>query len=138
MILILQSEWEHRRLKVYYARTNKNQFTRQCARLEQRERVLQSIRAKEKDRNEQMEVDRNDGTKDTRLSFEQTDPLPQTSPQDHIQISRSMRHRVDLRQFVTERRNDPAFRVSRIISLSRRWHPTTPYRTSFLASRPTF
>ena len=138
MRLVLQSEQEHRRVKVYYARTNKNKFTRQCTRLELRERVLRSIRAKEKGHNEQMEPDRNDSTKDTRLSFEQADPLPQTSPQDHTQISRSMRHRVDLRQFVTERRNDPAFRVSPTISLSQTWHPTTPFRTSFLASRPTF
>jgi len=108
----LQSEREHRRLKVYYARTNKNKFTRQCTRLELRERVLRSIRAKEKGRNEQMEPDCNDGTKDTCLSFEQADPLPQTLPQDHTQISRSMQHCVDLWQFVTEWRNDPAFCVS--------------------------
>ena len=118
--MVLQSEREHKRLKAYYARTNKNKFTRQCARHEQRERILRSIHAKEKDHmvHEQMELDRNNGTKDTRLSFEQVDPLPQTSPQDHIHISQSKKHCVDLRRFLNERRNDPAFHVSIIVSLS--------------------
>ena len=136
--MILQSEREHRHLKVYYARTNKNQFTRQCTRHERRERILRSIRAKENNHNEQMELNHNDGTKDTCLSFEQADPLPQTSPQDHIQISQSLRHRVDLREFVNERRNDPAFYVSLVTSLLRTCYPSTTFRTSFLASRPIF
>jgi hypothetical protein len=80
--------------------------------------MLRSIHAKEKDPTcrvpEQMGLD--NGTKDMCLSFEQADPLPQTSPQDHIHISQSKRHRVDLRQFVNERRNDPAFHVC-LISL---------------------
>ena len=114
----LKSEREHRRLKAYYARTNKNKFTRQCARHEQRERILRTICTKEKDRSvhEQTELNRDNGTKDTRLSFEEADPLPQTSPQDHIHISQSKQHRIDLCQFVNERRNDPAFHVS-LVSL---------------------
>ena len=113
--MILQSEREHRRLKTYYARTNKNKFTRQCAHHERRERILRGIRSKEKEWMEHEQVERGnhiDGAKEAHLSFEQADPLPQTLPHDHVHISKSKKHCVDLRQFVNERRNDPAFHVS--------------------------
>lgn len=83
-----------------------------------------------------MELDRNDGTKGTCLSFEQADLLPQTSLCDHVHISQSKKHRVDLHWFVNERRNDPAFHVSIIVSLSV-WtsRQLTHIRTFFLVSR---
>ena len=138
--MILQSKREHRRLKAYYARTNKNKFTQQCARHEQRERILRTIHAKKEDHKvqEQTELDHDNGTKDTRLSFEQADPLPQTSPQDHIHISQSKRHRIDLRRFVNERHNDPGFHVSLVSLLCVNRHTLTPFRTSFLVLGHTF
>jgi len=138
--MILQSEREHRQLKAYYACTNKNKFTWQCARHEQREWILQTIRTKKEDRKiqEQTELDHDNGTKDTHLSFEQADPLPQTSPQDHIHISQSKRHHIDLHQFVNEWCNDPGFHVSLASLLCVNRHTLTPFRTSFLILGHTF
>lgn len=98
-------------MKQFYARTNKNQFKKQCTRHEQRERLLRSIRAKENARQSSKPLQTSSGNDDVRLSFEEDDPLPQTRPWEHIHVSESKRHRIDLRQFVDARRDDPAFHV---------------------------
>jgi hypothetical protein len=95
----LQGEREHRRVKRYYARTNKRQAIDQVVKLERREARLQ--RAKTAEANHSHHV-----------SMAESDPLPYTIGEMHHHISDSRNHPLDLFSFGRKFPGDPATKVS--------------------------
>jgi hypothetical protein len=69
---------EHRRVKRFYARTNKNKYARQCARIERRQRILRkqlkkAAKGKEKAANDEGRPS---------LGFKDSETLPFTLTED--------------------------------------------------------
>ncbi|KAF4568042.1 hypothetical protein EYR36_010050 [Pleurotus pulmonarius] len=83
-------ELEHRRVKRYYARTNKNDYTRQIAKLERRQRILRALRDR----------------LNTKGRSQSPDNTEQTNK--HYKISSSKKKRINLDEFLLEYRDDPA------------------------------
>ncbi|OSD00042.1 hypothetical protein PYCCODRAFT_1437796 [Trametes coccinea BRFM310] len=127
------SELEHRRVKRFYARTNKNKdFVWQITRHQRRETILNRIRRRALAREAgsaikapQAETSRrrsrsqyakttpyaptSASLRPLHLRFEQSEPLPASSPRDHTQISEEQAHPVDIHQYVNDNQDDPAF-----------------------------
>ncbi|THH19110.1 hypothetical protein EW146_g1980 [Bondarzewia mesenterica] len=105
-------ELEHRRVKRFYARTNKNQFQMQVTKHERRERLLEQIRRRS-------ESFHNQGASSSSpvptiraaaLRFEDADPLPHTSPRVHYHVSESTKHFENVTLWVRQNLNDPALK----------------------------
>ncbi|KAN0082850.1 hypothetical protein V8E55_008645, partial [Tylopilus felleus] len=97
-------ELEHRRVKRFYARTNKIKFTQGITRQQYRERLLHRLQAIE-------QYGHHDSPKDDNspfLHFVDQDPLPRCLPGDHYQISASQRYHWDLSAWCGRNRDDPA------------------------------
>ncbi|KAK7064901.1 hypothetical protein R3P38DRAFT_3302318 [Favolaschia claudopus] len=111
-------ELEHRRVKRFYARTNKNTAVRQMTVLERREQALAKIartlgkilppspppapfastkKQKKKALKPQMSLD-----------FAESESLPYTSPEQHHHISHSRNFYLSIPHFLSENRGDPA------------------------------
>ena len=123
-----QGELEHRRVKRFYARTNKNKaFTRQITRQQRRERIIRKIRERLK---KQDDINAARLSKDAEVPdlpvnsegihspspavpFEESDALPQTTPEVHHHISNSTRQKENIFKWVDyhERNGDQAVRV---------------------------
>ncbi|KAJ7053101.1 hypothetical protein C8F01DRAFT_1330682 [Mycena amicta] len=88
-------EAEHRRLKQFYKRTNRNQPEAQIARHVRRQQLLKAIEKKQ-------------GRRALALSADANEPLPKTNPHERYQVSHSTRFPEDLSQFVNENAGDPA------------------------------
>ncbi|TDL17170.1 hypothetical protein BD410DRAFT_886035 [Rickenella mellea] len=100
-------ELEHRRVKKFYGRTNKNNATAQITNLERRERVLRQIEEDLKSKpNKAGLSDSNNAT----VNFSSQEPLPYTSVSDHHHISKSRNTYVDLPLWIRkpEHAEDPA------------------------------
>ncbi|KAG6895033.1 hypothetical protein C0992_003455 [Termitomyces sp. T32_za158] len=86
-------ELEHRRVKKFYARTNKNNAIPQITRLERRERVLERTRQQNMtqkiERQSKSRKQRSFIANQPRLDFSQSEPLPPTPPELHHHISPS-------------------------------------------------
>jgi hypothetical protein len=98
---------EHRRVKRFYARTNKNKYARQCARIERRQRILRNqwkkaAKGKEKEVNDEGRPS---------LGFKDAETLPFTSPREHHHISESNRYREVIPRWLGTLTQDPATRV---------------------------
>ncbi|KAI0350553.1 hypothetical protein OH77DRAFT_1488941 [Trametes cingulata] len=116
------SELEHRRLKRFYARTNKNaRFAWQIARHQRRERALHRLHAQtSEDDASAKRRSRNDHSSRAKaafgrrrplnLGFTSSEPLAPASPRQHTQISEGQEHPVDIGTYVHENRHDPAFK----------------------------
>ncbi|KAJ3925142.1 MAG: hypothetical protein NXY57DRAFT_949196 [Lentinula lateritia] len=100
-------ELEHRRVKRFYARTNRNQFSFQIARHEHRRRTLQMI-SKQKGHQYRGRVTRSQVATPS-LSFSDSDPLPFTNPMTRYHMSSSTRYFQNLTVWLGELRDDPAF-----------------------------
>ncbi|THH07280.1 hypothetical protein EW146_g9368 [Bondarzewia mesenterica] len=105
-------ELEHRRVKRFYARTNKNQFQMQVTKHERRERLLEQIHRRS-------ESFHNQGASSSSpvpiiqaaaLRFEDADPLPHTSPHVHYHVSESTKHFENVTLWVRQNPNDPALK----------------------------
>ncbi|KAI9057374.1 hypothetical protein FKP32DRAFT_1551893, partial [Trametes sanguinea] len=124
------SELEHRRVKRFYARTNKNtDFAWQIARHQRREAILNRISRHTLHRQART-AQKPSGSRGQRqrrgpnalaqvpcaplqplhLRFEQSEPLPACSPKDHTQISEEQANPVNIHQYVAENDDDPAFK----------------------------
>ncbi|KAG6808787.1 hypothetical protein H0H92_002888 [Tricholoma furcatifolium] len=80
-------ESEHRRAKMFYSRTNKNQYERQIAQHERRDARSRAM-------------------KDSNTT--EDDPLPLSDPQEHHQISQTKHLPINLLQWARDHSNDPA------------------------------
>jgi len=95
---------EHRRVKQFYARTNKNKYARQCARIERRQRILRkqlkkAAKGKEKAANDEGRPS---------LGFKDAETLPFTSPREHHHISESNRYCEVIPRWLSTLTQDPA------------------------------
>ncbi|KAI0323247.1 hypothetical protein GY45DRAFT_1264953, partial [Cubamyces sp. BRFM 1775] len=109
------SELEHRRLKRFYARTNKNmKFARQIARHQWREQLLNAIHRRmtgqPSKKNAKAQKLRARHHRPLHLGFEDSEALPPTSAKMHAQISEEQAHPVDISEYIRENRDDPAFK----------------------------
>ncbi|KAF8815986.1 hypothetical protein BYT27DRAFT_7185715 [Phlegmacium glaucopus] len=103
-------ELEHRRVKRFYARTNKNKaFTRQITRQQWRECILRNIRERLKQppppvHSEEIQ------SPSASVPFEESDALPPTTPEVHHHLSNSTRQRENIFKWVDyhERNGDQA------------------------------
>ncbi|KAK7025783.1 hypothetical protein R3P38DRAFT_3316409 [Favolaschia claudopus] len=111
-------ELEHRRVKAYYARTNKNQAVRQISKLERRETALLRMAARARSKAQRL-----GGTKSTPvaqgyrkqakntqtyLSFAESEALPYTIPSQHHHISSSRNNSIHLSSWLKQHKGDPA------------------------------
>ncbi|KAH9915825.1 uncharacterized protein B0H18DRAFT_1140113 [Fomitopsis serialis] len=116
---------EHRRVKRFYTRTNKNKAARQIARRQRREQHLQRMLALDRKRRAELAAAREvtepappsqPGTLRRRgaaLDLSEQDPLPShTSPRERYHMSDSERHHHNILQWVNtpSHKNDPAFK----------------------------
>lgn len=109
-----QGELEHRRVKRFYARTNKNAYVRQIARQERRERLLRGIEKRMRSASILGMVAPPDAV------ASQPEYLPPTAPRAHHHISEDRRYGITVRAYLeaaeqpTGHSEDPAIKVSGI------------------------
>lgn len=120
----LQGELEHRRVKQFYANTNKTvKFAWQIARHQRRQAYLHRLQLEQpqmapptcsqKKHKRQAPARRSQLPRiPLQLPFEASEPLPPSSPKEHYQISEEQAHPVDLPEYLTTNREDPSFEVS--------------------------
>lgn len=109
----LKGKLEHRRVKRFYARTNKLQFERQIARHQLRERVLRKIhlRSEAVKANGQAASSSDNKPKAATVPFEGSDPLPYTMPTAHYHVSEATRHPENITAWLATNQGDPATKV---------------------------
>ncbi|KAJ7053545.1 hypothetical protein C8F01DRAFT_921943, partial [Mycena amicta] len=95
-----QGEAEHRRLKRFYVKTNKNRPDFQVARNERRQQILRKL-AQKYDRREH-------SSKSMALGFDASEPLQRTNPTDKYHMSRSAKFSENLYKWVRGNIDDPA------------------------------
>jgi len=124
-----QGELEHRRVKRFYARTNKNNAIRQMTRLERREHALSRLIHINKTRYDtetighkkrkviQLSPKKAESVKShPTIPFTQSEALPYTPPEYHHHISPSRNFPVHIHTFLNSTRvDDPAIMVCLII-----------------------
>ncbi|TBU21594.1 hypothetical protein BD311DRAFT_678015 [Dichomitus squalens] len=107
-------EFEHRRVKQFYRRTNKNRtFGRQIALEVRRANIInriaqaqgEAVRPRHKRRKQKARATRG---RRLHLRFDDSQPLPQTLPDQHYHISNDKRYPVKLEDFLYENEGDPA------------------------------
>ncbi|KAF8955631.1 hypothetical protein BDZ97DRAFT_1673366, partial [Flammula alnicola] len=91
-------ELEHRRVKRFYARTNKNNAVRQMTRLERREQALRRMIRKPAAKKKVS----------PRLDFAESEALPFTAPEYHHHISHSRNFPMNITSFLASNQGDPA------------------------------
>ncbi|KIJ07352.1 hypothetical protein PAXINDRAFT_121100, partial [Paxillus involutus ATCC 200175] len=110
-------ELEHRRVKRFYARSGKNNFTRGIAKQQQRERLLHKLREQNRLRAATELASLREGIPATDLNeedlrptvaFSEAETLPPCRPETHYQISVSRRHHWDISSWLHKNRADPA------------------------------
>jgi hypothetical protein len=134
-----QGELEHRRVKMFYIRTNRIRFAQQIAARTCRQRLLNSIHqrgAAEHQKKKESELlaaaqgvsaslssvpmqpseqprkrGRPRKPKTIGLGFEEKDPLPATSFTAHHHMSESNAHHLDITEWLGKHREDPALKV---------------------------
>ncbi|KAF9472386.1 hypothetical protein BDN70DRAFT_900592 [Pholiota conissans] len=118
-------ELEHRRVKRFYARTNKNGAVRQMTRLERRENIL--VRSKR--RHEKSKSCKNKANSYHALGFADSEALPYTPPEFHHHVSTSRNFPVHIETFLASTsKTDPAIKnfIPKLQEhlLGRTLHPT--------------
>jgi hypothetical protein len=106
-MLYLQGESEHRRIKRFYARTNRNGFVQQITQHEQRQRLLQKLKLHQ-------QISGPSKGKSPTVDLTESERLPQTSPMIHHHISNSRRFKEHIPDFLARNAEDPAFKVCTI------------------------
>lgn len=160
--LLQQGELEHRRVKRYYARTNKNEAVGQITQLERRETALLKISRQQKDAAhippiaaipEDAATDTTVPKKRKRtpgkvpkktlptLDFADAESLPYTPPEFHFHISQSRNYHFNLTHWLGQHIGDPALKASSyslsLIPLITEWTVTGfSSKTSRALTRP--
>ena len=130
-----QGELEHRRVKRFYPRTHKGQFTLGITKQQRREQHLRKM--KELSPNSCMNNRKKKSSPlDPRLSFQDHDPLLPMLPSQHYQMSTEERHKLNLSQWLCENQDDPALEVSCLIDISCREENSSNGFNSGLCSTP--
>lgn len=110
----VQGELEHRRVKKYYARTNKVRFIRQIVRLESRERALERRRRQMQQLDDRQAAKRQKTKKRRNAStvaLEESEILGETPPDVHHHISHSRNFPVPIYRWLHEDGSDIAMKV---------------------------
>ncbi|KAJ7215519.1 hypothetical protein GGX14DRAFT_359472, partial [Mycena pura] len=89
-------EAEHRRVKIFYAQTNKNRPNLQIARHERRQRLLNALATKVGQKRRLGHTVR----KSMALDFAASEPLPRTDPSQHYQMSHSTKYSENLIKWI--------------------------------------
>lgn len=114
-ISLSKGELEHRRVKKFYARTNKNfSYMKQITRLERREKALERRRRnmdKLQLRQEAKRQKRSENSCRVTVALEESESLGYTPPDVHHHISHSRNYPVPLRTFMEDEVNDIAIKV---------------------------
>jgi hypothetical protein len=110
LLILLQGELEHRRVKKYYQRTNKNKtFVQQIGRQERRDAILRRISERVTSSSSHAKLKRTRRRRHrTRKTNEEDDALPQASPTLRYQMSHETRHGIRLSDWLLEHENDIA------------------------------
>ncbi|KAJ7695467.1 hypothetical protein B0H17DRAFT_930682, partial [Mycena rosella] len=139
-------ELEHRRVKRYYARTNKNDAVGQITKLERRETALLKIQRQQKDAANIPPITaipedatataanaapapkptkrkRKPAAKPAKktlptLDFAEAESLPYTPPEFHYHVSQSHDYHFNLPQWLSESQGDPATKVCAQLEIS--------------------
>ncbi|KAI0069257.1 hypothetical protein BV25DRAFT_1867060 [Artomyces pyxidatus] len=98
-------ELEHRRVKRYYARTNKNNAVHQITLLQRREEGLRRMMRGKTITRKPL---RRSSRRKAAVGFDQAEPLPFTPPENHHHISHSRKHPLQLSNWLAESAEDPA------------------------------
>jgi hypothetical protein len=108
--LVLKGELEHRRIKRFYARTNKCRAVTQISRLEARKRILERMARKMTDH--QMPSAKA-GAQKSRMTigFCDTEPLLKTLPEAHHHISHSRDFHLRIAPWLAGSQRDPLTKV---------------------------
>ncbi|KAJ7678645.1 hypothetical protein B0H17DRAFT_884575, partial [Mycena rosella] len=110
----------NRRVKQFYACTNKNQAVRQMTQLEQRESALGRIKARALKKASLLKTTptpdpqghkRKLKKKTLDIPFAEFEALPYTTPEEHHHIANSRKFPHHLSSWLNERRGDPATQV---------------------------
>lgn len=101
-----QGELEHRRVKRFYARTNKVSFVHQIAKQQRRVEILRRIHRQHRLSSQPASPSA------ATLGFAEEEPLGRSNPNAHYEISQSTRHPIDLTEWLAQHRGDPATYVS--------------------------
>ncbi|KAG5638429.1 hypothetical protein H0H81_012646 [Sphagnurus paluster] len=111
-------ELEHRMVKRFYARTNKNQAVVQMTRLERRNQaLLRQTRALAKQQATSTHTSTNSTSTTPKrrpkprgltVTFQESEPLPATPPEYHHHISSSRNFPMHLQKFILDHKDDPA------------------------------
>lgn len=125
-----QGELEHRRVKRFYPRTNKVGLTQQIAKHQRRERLLHNL-----SKSSQAATKNNPAAV---VGFQESDPLPYTSPTAHHHISNSNHHHHDLTAWLRTHSSDPALTVCYLFNCSLSVPETIYTRISFRVLKTTF
>ena len=96
----VQGELEHRRVKWFYARTNRQGFERQISRHERRTAKLQIIKKK---------------LADNKLVDDNDEDLPQSDPSEHYHISKSCKVHFDITKWLVDNKEDQAVKVCFVV-----------------------
>ncbi|TFK81828.1 hypothetical protein K466DRAFT_648231 [Polyporus arcularius HHB13444] len=134
-----QGELEHRRVKKFYVRTNKNvQFAWQIARHQRRQQYLHTRgddpsfpkrpTRKAKPRRARLVPVRTP----MHLPFEASESLPSMSPKEHTQISEEQTHPINIVSHLADNKDDPSFK-----DFSSQLDSHVFQRLEALAGRPT-
>ncbi|KAJ7247385.1 hypothetical protein B0H12DRAFT_1211224 [Mycena haematopus] len=99
-------ELEHRRVKGFYARTNKNKAVRQMTQLERRNTTLLRIASRAHSKAKHRFVAQ--GHKKALISFAESESLPYTAPEQHYHISPSRNFSFHLTAWLRSNHGDPA------------------------------
>ena len=102
-------------MKQYYARTNKNMAVHQITRLEHREFALRKLN-KLKGKTAPSGKAKGSSKICPNVSFEDSEALPYTPPEEHHHISKSRNFHMNIMAFLSSNQGDPAIIVS-LISL---------------------
>ncbi|KIO27586.1 hypothetical protein M407DRAFT_23129 [Tulasnella calospora MUT 4182] len=97
-------ELEHRTVKAFYRRTNKQDYVKQTTRLQQRQkriqRITENVRKLGVDVGKKMQI----------INRLESTPLPPTQPALHYQIAETSKHWIHLGSLIQENPNEPALR----------------------------
>ncbi|KAF4611550.1 hypothetical protein D9613_004494 [Agrocybe pediades] len=102
-------ELEHRRIKRFYARTNKNtNFEEQITRQQRRERVLHKIQLRQQ---QPAQAPKNLARTSSIVPFNESEPLPFTRPEDHHHIANTQRYHENIYKWLYgKHEDDPALK----------------------------
>lgn len=101
-----QGELEHRTVKAFYRRTNKQDYIKQTTRLHRRQERIQKITENVQ------KLGINVGAKIRVIDRLASTPLPPTQPALRYQIAETSKHWIHVGTLIRENPNEPALRVS--------------------------